>query len=221
MLLGCFLYNRVIMKLLRKVPAIEVKRTFVIADHITQRKNLGNNRKFLKDLSPEEFEKKLHASKRAVLKLKVRSLEKLITPKWPIRINAYNGSQWYLAQMSPRELGVWTRAGNLPLRWTNGSLAETAGKVARGLRRKSKSIKRRPKHSIPNILNIKDHLDQKEKYLYPIVFKTDTGTKGRRRLKRKMKGDIDDGCMRSIAMAISGKDPILVYFGIPKKTVAK
>jgi len=32
-----------------------------------------------------------------------------------------------------------------------------------------------------------------------------------------MKGDIDDGCMRSIAMAISGKKDITVYFGIPKK----
>ncbi len=87
--------------------------------------------------------------------------------------------------MRPDELGVWNRAGNLPLRWTNKSLAETAKKVERGLKRKSKSIRRRPKHSIPNILKIKDHLEQKEKYLYPIVFKTDTGTQGRKRLKKK------------------------------------
>lgn len=119
--------------------------------------------------------------------------------------------------MSPSELGVWTRAGGLPLRWTNKSLAETAEKVTRGFKRKSKSIKRRPKHAIPSILKIKDHLEQKEKYLYPIVFKTDTGTKGRKRLKKKMKGDIDDGCMRSIAMAMSGRKSITVYFGIPKE----
>lgn len=62
-------------------------------------------------------------------------------------------------------------------------------------------------------------MEQKEKYLYPIVFKTDTGTKGRKRLKRKVKGDIDDGCMRSIAMAMFGRDPITVYYGIPKKSL--
>jgi hypothetical protein len=67
-----------------------------------------------------------------------------------------------------------------------------------------------------DILSYKGHLEQKEKYLYPIVFKTDTGTQGRKRLKRKMKGDIEDGCMRSIALAISGRDRITVYFGIPK-----
>ncbi len=209
------------MKILRKVPNIEVKRTFVIADHITQRKNLGNNRKFLKDLSEMEFNQKLQKTKKAILKLKEKNLDKLVTPKWQKRINSYNNSEWFIAEMSPSELGVWSHAGNLPLRWTNRSLAETAEKVIRGLKRKSKSIKKRPKHSIPNILKIKDHLEQKEKYLYPIVFKTDTGTLGRKRLKKKMKGDIDDGCMRSIALAISGRDPITVYFGIPKEDTPK
>lgn len=205
------------MKIIKKINTLEVKRTFVIADHITQRRNLGNNRKFLKDISLEEFDKKLHQSKRTILKLKEKSLDKLISPKWPKRIDSYNNSNWFIAEMSPDELGVWNRAGGLPLRWTNRSLAETAEKVSRGLKRKSKSIKRRPKHSIPNILKIKYHLQQKEKYLYPIVFKTDTGTQGRRRLKKKMKGDIDDGCMRSIALAIAGRKKIKVYFGVPKK----
>lgn len=61
------------------------------------------------------------------------------------------------------------------------------------------------------------HLLQKEKYLLPIIFKGGTGTKGRKRLKRQMKGDIDDGCMRSIALAISGKKILYVYIGFPKK----
>lgn len=69
------------MKIIKKVSTIEVKRTFVIADHITQRKNLGNNRKFLKDLSPDDFDKKLHSAKKTILKLKEKSLDKLISPK--------------------------------------------------------------------------------------------------------------------------------------------
>lgn len=209
------------MKIISKVPVIEVKRTYVIAEHLTQRKNLSNNKKFLKDLSPSEFDNKLRSAKKEILKLTEKDLDKLISPKWPKRINSYNNSEWVVAEMNPKDLGVWTRAGHLPLRWTNKSLAETAEKVARGFKYKSKLLKNRPKHSIPSILKIKDHLEQKEKYLYPIVFKTNTGTRGRRRLKEKMKGDIDDGCMRSIAMAMSGKNSITVYFGIPKSVITK
>ncbi len=201
------------MKILKSVPTIEVKRTFVIADHLTQRKN---NRKLLKDISENDFERKLKNAKKSVLKLKEKSLDKLISPKWQKRINSYNNSDWFLAKASPKELGVWSKAGGLPLKWTNGPLKETANKVKYALDHNPKLIKRRPRHSIPNILKIKTHLAQKEKYLLPIVFKTDTGTQGRKRLKRKMKGDIDDGCMRSIALAIDGKDPILVYFGKKK-----
>ena len=205
------------MKLIKKVPTIDVKRTFVISDHITQRKNLGNNHKFLKDLSEEEFTKKIHSAKKAILRLKEKSLDKLISPEWPKRVKSYNNSQWFLAEASPKELGVWNRAGGLPFDWTNDSLFQTTKKVKNALDKKSKILKRRARHSIPNILKIESHLKQKEKYLYPIVFKTDTGTQGRKRLKKKMKGDIDDGCMRSIALAISGRNPITVYFGIPLK----
>lgn len=117
------------MKILKSVPTIEVKRTFVIADHITQRKTSGNNRKFLKDLSEQEFDKKLFKAKNTILKLKEKSLDKLISPKYPKRINSYNNSNWFLAKVSPKEVGVWNRAGGLPLSWTNGSLLDTANKV--------------------------------------------------------------------------------------------
>ncbi len=150
------------------------------------------------------------------MKLPEKDLDKLVSPEWTKRINAYNSSKWFLVEAHPNEVGVWKRAGGLPLRWTNQSLADTAKKVMRGLSGGSASIKRRPKHAIPNILKMKSQVEQKEKYLYPIAFKTDTGTKSRKRLKRKMKGDIDDGCMRSIALAMAGKDPIVVYFGIPR-----
>ncbi len=206
------------MNLIKEVKTIEVKRTFVIADQIARpykRRKLINDQKFLKDISETEFHKKLADTKNKILKLGEKDLDKLVCPEWLKRLDAYNNSKWFVTDVSPSEVGVWPRAGSLPLRWTNRSLAETAEKVERGFKRKSESIKRRPKHAIPNILKIKDQLEQKEKYLYPIVFKTDTGTKARRRLKRKMKGDIDDGCMRSIALAISGKDSIRVYFGVP------
>jgi hypothetical protein len=205
------------MKILKKVRTIEVKRAFVISDHLTQRKISGNNRKFLKSISEKQFHKKLSSSKKTLLKLKEKDLDKRVSPKWPKRINSYNVSQWFLAEIDPKEMGVWKRAGNLPLKWTNGSLYETAKNVEAALEKNSILLKQRPKHAIPNILKIRAHLEQKEKYLYPITFKSNTGTRGRRGLKRKMKADIDDGCMRSIALAINGNKSIRVYFGVPLK----
>lgn len=204
------------MKFIRKVSTIEVKRAFVVADHIAHAKDLGSKRRFLRNISSQDFNKKLQIVKRSVLRLKEKDLDKLITPGWPKRLISYNNSDWFLARINSDELGVWSRAGNLPLRWTNRSLTETADKVSRGFKRRSQSINGRFKYGIPSILKNKDHVEQREKYLYPIVFKTDTGTQGRKRLKRKMKGDIDDGCMRSIAIAMSGRNSIVVYFGIPK-----
>jgi len=203
------------MKILKKVSVVEVKRAFAISDHLTQRKTSGNNRKFLKSLSEKQFHKKLLNAKKIILKLKEKDLDKRISPKWPKRVKAYNASRWFLADIDLKEMGVWKRAGNLPLKWTNGSLYQTARNVEIALGKNSKLLKQRPRHAIPNMLNIKTHLEQKEKYLYPITFKSNTGTRGRRGLKRKMKADIDDGCMRSIALAISGKKSIRVYFGVP------
>ncbi len=206
------------MKILKQVKSIEVKRTFVISDyiaHVRNGKKSGNNHRFLKSIDQEDFQNTLREVKEKILKIKEKDLDKLISPEWQKRIKAYNSSKWFLAKIDSREVGVWPRAGGLPLRWTNRSLFETAEKVVRGFKRSSKSIKRRPKHALPSILKISTHINQKEKYLYPIVFKTDTGTQSRKRLKRKMIGDIDDGNMRSIALAMSGRNPFIVYFGIP------
>lgn len=80
-----------------------------------------------------------------------------------------------------------------------------------------KKLKSRASAVIPNILKINVDIIQNEKYLLPIVFKGGSGTRGRRRLKNKMKGDIDDGCMRSIAMTINGAQKIKAYIGFPVK----
>ena len=205
------------MKILKKVASIEVRRAFVIANHITDRKDAGNNRTYLKAVSEEEFRKRLLKTKKAILKLKAEKLDTLVSPKWPKRLKAYKASDWFLAEVSPKEVGVWRRAGNLPLEWTNRSLFETAQKVKIAFDKNSKLLRARPRHSIPNVLKLKTHLNQKEKYLYPIVFKGGTGTLGRKRLRFQTKGDIDDGCMRSIALAISGRNPIKVYFGVPPR----
>ena len=202
------------MHLLHKIPTLEVKRCFVVSDFCAARTHKGHMKKLE---SEAHYLKRVEEVKAKVLKMEESALDKIIGG-WKKRLNAYNSSDWSVAEFSPEELGVWSHAGELPLRWTNKSLTETAKKVRWALNRKNgfrhKHI--RAAHAIPGILKTSVNVIQKEKYLLPIVFKCDTGTRGRGRLKTKMKGDIDDGCMRSIALSVNGAQKIRVYFGVPR-----
>lgn len=203
------------MKILRKIPVREVKRTFVIGNDIRIHKN---GRRFMGKVSKEEFLKKLRQSKLRGLRMTDNQLNRLITPEWSRRLDSYEGSDWYLAEVAPSEVGVWRRAGDLPLSWTNGSLKDTADNVRRALETNSKLLTKRARRAVTNMLATNVEILQDEKYLLPIIFKGNTGTRGRSLLKRVMKGDIDDGCMRSIALAVSGKKTIRAYVGFPKKS---
>lgn len=205
------------MKLLKKVGIREVKRTFVISNNIRIQKN---GRRFLGKVSKEEFLKKLSQSKRRGLRMTNKQLNAHISPDWPRRIRVYEASDWYLGEMKTNELGVWKRAGDLPLSWTNGSLKDTANKVRDALQKNSSLLAKRARRAITNMIATNVGLLQREKYLLPIIFKGGTGTLGRRGLKHAMKGDIDDGCMRSIALAVHGAKVIRAYIGFPKKARA-
>ncbi len=145
-----------------------------------------------------------------------KQLNAIIKKGYAKRLAAYNRSVWYLAQVPVAEAGVWKRAGGLPLNWTNDSLLRTATLIReRGFSR-FRVHAQRAKKVIPLVLNNSILLEQQEKYLLPIGFKHGTGTPARSRLKRKVAVDIDDGCMRSIAMAVSGKRLMRMYVGMPE-----
>ncbi len=205
------------MKLLRKVSAREVKRTFVIANDIRIQKN---GRRFLGRITEEEFRKKFSRSKQKGLRMTTKQLDARVSPDWPRRLHAYNESDWYLGEVTVNEIGTWKKAGDLPLSWTNGSLKDTADKVRSAIEKDSGRFAKRARRAVKNMLATNVGLLQKEKYLLPIIFKGGTGTRGRKGLKRQMKGDIDDGCMRSIALAVHGVKTIRAYIGFPKETRA-
>ncbi len=202
------------MKILESVNGIEVKRAFVVADLISAKKD---RRKHLTLVPEHVFRRKLKTAKKKALKMPISTLNRIIKNEWAKRLRAYDDYDWYIGTASVDEIGVWKKAGGLPLAWTKGSLAQTAAHVKSALEHDPKILKKRSRYSIPNILKTNVHILQKEKYLFPIIFKGGTGTRGRKGLKRKMKGDIDDGCMRSVALAISGKKTIRAYIGFPRK----
>lgn len=138
-----------------------------------------------------------------------------IIGKHAARLQQYASLSWHLGTVGVGEVGVWKGAGGLPRTWTRRSLAETARLVQKALEKKPLRLTRRAKTAIPGILKSAIPLIEKEPYLFPIVLPG--GTLGRRGLRYRMRGEIDDGCMRSIALAVSGRKRITAYIGTTKK----
>lgn len=195
------------MEIAARVDTIEVKRAFVVSQYF-RKYGLGKKR-YLPQLSPEKFRERLVSIKRLVLGFPENKLDEIIAKEYKKRLRVYNKIKWHIGTISPDEVGVWKRAGGLPLSWTEGSLADTAKNVAQALKNKDSNIARRAKRALPRMTK---HLEQieKEKYFYPIV--VPGGMMGRKGL-RKMKGDIDDGCMRSLALICNGRKGIKAFIG--------
>lgn len=173
-------------------------------------------KRYLGTLSKKEYAAKLRAAKKKLLAMSEKQLDTFIAKEYPKRLRAYNSSEWCIGTLNTNEVGVWRGAGGLPRVWTNTSLAQTAKKVKEEISADNKTIAKRSKHAIGPMLV---HLPviKKEKYLLPIAFKGGTGTNGRLRLTHKTAWDLDDGNMRSVALAVRGAKTIKAYIGIPKK----
>jgi hypothetical protein len=199
---------------MKKVNGKEVKRAFVIANLMQRRKK----RRYLGKISKQEFDEQLKNTRGKVLEFSEKKLDETIHSVWNKRLIAYNSCKWFVGYIPIDKVGVWRRAGGLPHSWTNVSLEETSEKVSHALKNGSGLLKNRPRRAIVNMLRINMSGMQNEKYLYPIVFEDGAGTRPRKRLRKsRMKYAIDDGNMRSIALALSGKKKIKSYVGISKK----
>ena len=192
---------------MKTVSSLTVLKAFVLADLI----NLSRGKKrYLGEITKEELEKKVIEAKKKLSSLSRAQLERKV--RNPVRLKAYTKAKWTIRTLSVKELGTWRGAGGLPISWTEGTLDATAKKVSKGLRTNSKLIRARSKRSLKSLLNGCIDVVEKEK-LYPIVFASGVGTQGRRKLHTKVKGDIDDGNMRALAMVLRDKKRITVYFG--------
>jgi hypothetical protein len=204
------------MKIVRAVPVIEVKRCYVISNLARPRKSVHK--------SPSAYVRDFHhvlaQAKKKVLAYDERQVDQVVAAFWKKRLKAYNAMDWFIADISPHEVGLWRRAGDLPLAWTNRTLADTVDRVKASLTSKRSHFstqKIRAGRVVQSLLGTQVNELQHEKYLFPIAFKGGTGTKPRRYLRFKTAYDIDDGCMRSLALALNGASKIRMYLGLPKK----
>jgi len=200
------------MKFSRAISCVDVKRAFVAAEFMRRR-----DERYVPLLSDKEFSDRLAKAKAHVKKMGNAELDRVIVKKYPPRRDAYDGVDWHVGMVKTSEVAVWRGAGGLPASWTSGSLDETAKKIAVAFRKDSKLLKARIKRAIPRILRTAAETVQKEKYLLPIILPAGTIPSSRRGV-RKFKGDIDDGSMRCLALAISGTKIIKAYVGVRKKS---
>ena len=205
------------MKLLKKVDKIKVKQDFLLSDIFTfKRENVLDLSKYLPTIDIEKitFSKDFEEIKKKVLKLNESTLDKIIYDESPPRLAAFNKVAWYLGYVDSDEVGIWRGAGGLPDEWTKGSVKETVDEIME----KTNSLKtnlhllnndKRVIRAVPYIIRFKDII-QNNDYFLPIILPG--GTMGREGLEL-MKGDINDGCMRSIAYVLSGETKIRAYIG--------
>ena len=202
------------MILIKKVRSIEVKRCFVLSQRFTSKQM---KKKGIKGYKPSEetIKRNLSKTQKKVCQLSERSLNRIIRTEYKKRAKLYDDLEWYLGEITPSEAKVWKGAGGLYEAWTlRLSLKDTAKKVKSGLNLGHSSIqRRRAMRVIPKIIVLKD-LIQKERYLLPIVIPNGSYKKHAGGI-RSIPWFIDDGCMRSLAYAVSGDKRIKVYIGIP------
>lgn len=201
------------MKLLKKVKTIEVKRCFVLSQRFTS-KNI--RRQILKKeiIRPikGKFKNDLKSAKSSVSMLSENKLDCIISIEDKKRLAAYNNVQWYIGYVDSSEVGLWRGAGKISEGWTRGSLKETAKIFAKELKKeRSRCSRTRAMKVIPEIIQSKAII-QKERYLLPIVLPREVRPDSRKGM-RKFDLFIDDGCMRSLAFAITGDHTIKAYIG--------
>lgn len=199
------------MKLLRKVKSIEAKKAFVMT-HIMRK--LGIARKHDKKTPTKAlFIQTLNKAHKVINKLSEKQLDRNIG-KYKKRLHSYNRVEWYIGEVSTKEVGVWKMAGGLPRSWTDHSLASTALLVKKALKKNDGSMHERAGRVIPIIIGLKSII-KKDKYSLPIIIQRNSSPVNRRGLE-KMPLEIDDGNMRSIAFAVNGDKKLKAYIGITK-----
>lgn len=186
-----------------RVERIEVKRCFIASE---------KGREKLQGKTGVAFQTILAEIENEVLGMSESELDRMIT--WHPRLNKYNELVWYFEECSIDDLGVWDRAGGLPMAWCIGSVRETAHYILnepKEIARISKYDRdKRAINNLPAIAKVADIILTKRLFA-PII--VPGGTWRPTPPYRKMKGDIDDGCMRTIAFAIKGYEKINAYVG--------
>ena len=183
---------------MRQVDRIEVKRCFVLSERARKLANKQGN----------EFVKGLDTIEKIIVSLKENELDDEIRRIWPPRLNKYNELVWYYGKCSIDDMGVWRCARGLPREWTLGSVREAARYVEQAI--EQGKLRGDASIAILGIMKLSDVIA--ERRLLSLIL-VPGGPRWGREYCRKMRWNVDDGSMRAIALALTGRTTLNAFVG--------
>jgi hypothetical protein len=188
-----------------EVSNTEVKKCFVVS---TRAKGLAGFDKQHFQACLQEIEHKVSNLNYAELDLEI---------DWPPRRDMLNSKslRWIFGKCSIDEIGVWVNhegSGGLPREWCAGSVRDTVQALNENSSRKFSG---RASYAISGIKNIAETLVE-HRMLSIIVVVSGLWYQRRRAPCKSVKYDIDDGCMRAIALAQCDQEYINAFIGMMK-----
>ena len=181
-----------------QVDRIEVKRCFVLSERA---KKLAHKQR-------DEFLKDLDTIEKTIIALKENELDNEIRRICPPRLTKYNELVWYYGMCSIDEMGVWRCARGLPREWTFGSVRETARYVKQAI--EHGKLGGEANIAILGIMKLSDVIA--ERRLLSLILVPGGPWWGREGC-RKMRWNVDDGSMRAIALALTGRTKLNAFVG--------
>ncbi len=128
------------------------------------------------------------------------------------RAPVYDRLVWRWGTVSIDEVGVWPGAGGLPSSLCMGSVRETASEIANmgGAQALAVSGDPRARDSIAGMIAVASVISN-ERLLSVIAVAG--GTYRPTPPHKRMRWDLDDGSLRSIALTLAGIETLNAYFG--------
>ena len=178
----------------------EVKQCFVLSD---KAKALANR-------NITEFKDGLVELKNKVNEMSDSDLDSY--PPLRSRVQEYNHLTWLWGAVSIDEIGVWPRAAGIPCELCLGSVRETASGIRKrgGVEALPVGADNRAKENIPGIINVAEVIS-KERLLSVIGL---AGGIIRKPPHKRMRWDLDDGSVRSVAFALAGIESLNGFLGV-------
>jgi hypothetical protein len=183
---------------MRKVKIKEVLQTFIVANELKKRYSEIN------DIS--EYKKVYSAIRNNIKNYSEKELWQRIKDK--DRIKRYKSCDWYFGKIKISSTGVWPHMGHIAdnllfedTKWSANQIYTNSNKIVKGeLNHLFRIMPFAPylNRHIPTIVTQGGIIRDEKKYL-------------------KERYDIDDGCHRTVCLALHGKTFINAYIGIPKK----
>ncbi len=183
---------------MKKVKFKKVLQTFITANEL--------KKKYAKINNINEYKKIYLEIEKKVKKYSEQKLLSRVSDK--NRAERYKSCDWYFGRIRIDSTGVWPRMGNIP----NNLLIKDSKWSANQIYKNSAKIIKYKLNHLFRIMPLASHLNQR----MPIIVIKDGAIRSEKKYL-KQKYDIDDGCHRTICLALTGRIFVNAYIGVQKQ----